>query len=377
MKDNYQEKYNMDRDLIWEAYGQVHEQVPLPATDMTQSDAIPGQTGHPSLRQVEQLFAQGPGASGGEVQQQVAALEIARDQLEQEMPTLAQAVEKDMATAQAGNPVQMDPGGDYASQVKWQSAKDAWTIVSKKAQEIAPVAQSMGIHMGTLLESLVAMARMITELHNKHGLVIDESWGVVAKEVGKAAATAAASKAAENLADRATKKDEELEEASHDCKKSHPDSSHAEWKKKNVKEEGTDGETGDLTSREKMLLAQDAEKKGKKVLKGDVPDAVQKENCPFADEDSLEGDPLELDRIEDGDTEGRMAKKDLYKLAKYASELHNMIEDGEDLEGWVQAKIAKAADYIGAVFHFMDYDEARDEDSEHGKVQVSDIEDIL
>ena len=128
--------------------------------------------------------------------------------------------------------------------------------------------------------------------------------------------------------------------------------------KKNVKEEGTDGETGDLTSREKMLLAQDAEKKGKKVLKGDVPDAVQKENCPFADEDSLEGDPLELDRIEDGDTEGRMAKKDLYKLAKYASELHNMIEDGEDLEGWVQAKIAKAADYIGAVFHFMDYDEA-------------------
>ena len=308
MKDNYQEKYNMDRDLIWEAYGNVNEQVPLPATDMTQSDTIPGQTGHPVLRQVNQLFARGPGASGGEVQQQVAALEIARDQLEQEMPTLAQAVEQDMATAQSGNPVQMDPGGDYASQVKWQSAKDAWTVVSKKAQEISPVAQSMGIHMGTLLESLVSMARMITELHNKHGIVLDESWGVIAKEVGKAAATAAATKAAENLADKATKK-EEVDE-SHNCDEDHPNDSHEDWEKENIKQE----------------------------------------NCPFADEevDPL-GEPLELDRI----------------------------EDGEDLEGWVQAKIAKAADYIGAVFHFMDYDEQRDEDSEHGKVQVSDIEDIL
>ena len=55
------------------------------------------------------------------------------------------------------------------------------------------------------------------------------------------------------------------------------------------------------------------------------------------------------------DEEGWMAKSQLYKIAKYAGELHAMIADTDELEPWMQVKITKAADYIGAVKHYMEY----------------------
>jgi hypothetical protein len=55
------------------------------------------------------------------------------------------------------------------------------------------------------------------------------------------------------------------------------------------------------------------------------------------------------------DHEGQMAKADLYRAAKHAMKLFEMIQEGQDLEGWVQAKITKAADYLDSVFHYMEY----------------------
>jgi len=55
------------------------------------------------------------------------------------------------------------------------------------------------------------------------------------------------------------------------------------------------------------------------------------------------------------DHEAAMARADLYKLANYSFKLFKMINDGDQLEGWVQAKITKAADYVASVFHFMEY----------------------
>ena len=46
----------------------------------------------------------------------------------------------------------------------------------------------------------------------------------------------------------------------------------------------------------------------------------------------------------DTDREGAMAKADLYKLANYSHKLFQQINDEDQLEGWVQAKITKAAD---------------------------------
>jgi len=60
------------------------------------------------------------------------------------------------------------------------------------------------------------------------------------------------------------------------------------------------------------------------------------------------------------DHEVQMARADLYKLAKYSIKLHEMLKsvsEAEGLEGWVQAKITKAADYIGSVYHHLEYDQ--------------------
>ena len=58
----------------------------------------------------------------------------------------------------------------------------------------------------------------------------------------------------------------------------------------------------------------------------------------------------------DTDREGAMAKADLYKLANYSHKLFQQINDEDQLEGWVQAKITKAADYIASVYHYLEYE---------------------
>ena len=64
------------------------------------------------------------------------------------------------------------------------------------------------------------------------------------------------------------------------------------------------------------------------------------------------------------DHEVQMARSDLYKIAKYAIKLHDMLKgvsEAEGLEGWVQSKITKSADYLGSVYHHLDYEEATGE----------------
>lgn len=59
------------------------------------------------------------------------------------------------------------------------------------------------------------------------------------------------------------------------------------------------------------------------------------------------------------DHEVEMAITDLRALAKMAGELAQHLENErpKDLEGWVQAKITKAADYIDAVYKYHVYSE--------------------
>lgn len=59
------------------------------------------------------------------------------------------------------------------------------------------------------------------------------------------------------------------------------------------------------------------------------------------------------------DHEVQMARAELYKIAKYAIKLHEMLKnvsEEQGLEGWVQSKITKSADYIGSVYHNLDYE---------------------
>ena len=53
--------------------------------------------------------------------------------------------------------------------------------------------------------------------------------------------------------------------------------------------------------------------------------------------------------------EGHMSKSTLYHTVKYAIQLMDMIKKGDDLEGWVQSKLNKAADYLQGAYNYEEY----------------------
>jgi hypothetical protein len=65
------------------------------------------------------------------------------------------------------------------------------------------------------------------------------------------------------------------------------------------------------------------------------------------------------------DREGAMAKADLYKLANYSLKLFKKVQDEDQMEAWVQAKITKAADYIASVYHYLEYEMKFSEYGDH------------
>jgi len=67
----------------------------------------------------------------------------------------------------------------------------------------------------------------------------------------------------------------------------------------------------------------------------------------------------DLADVAERDHEVQMARAELYKIAKYSIKLHEMLKGVSEtagLEGWVQSKITKSADYLGSVYHHLDYD---------------------
>ena len=63
----------------------------------------------------------------------------------------------------------------------------------------------------------------------------------------------------------------------------------------------------------------------------------------------------QLESVSEDAGEGHMSKSTLYHTAKYAIELMDMINKGDDLEGWVQSKLNKAADYLQGVHNYEEY----------------------
>lgn len=53
--------------------------------------------------------------------------------------------------------------------------------------------------------------------------------------------------------------------------------------------------------------------------------------------------------------EGWMIKSQLFNIAKNAIRLHSMLDEQEDFEDWVQAKLTIADDYIETITHFLEY----------------------
>ena len=72
------------------------------------------------------------------------------------------------------------------------------------------------------------------------------------------------------------------------------------------------------------------------------------------------------------DHEGSMAKSDLLSIHKKSGELYNMIGEDEELEGWVQAKITKAAEYITSVHNNMEYEKTKPATIGNGEMSPAD-----
>ena len=67
------------------------------------------------------------------------------------------------------------------------------------------------------------------------------------------------------------------------------------------------------------------------------------------------GEDEEREEIDDHEVD--MAKSELFKLAEYAPKLLELIKDYDELEGWVQAKLTKASDYVSDIYHYLKYEE--------------------
>jgi hypothetical protein len=68
------------------------------------------------------------------------------------------------------------------------------------------------------------------------------------------------------------------------------------------------------------------------------------------------GDQAPVRTLDHDDEEGRMAKAQLYRAVKHAQAIMDNIGDDDELEAWVQSKITKAADYLGSVRNYLEYE---------------------
>jgi len=69
----------------------------------------------------------------------------------------------------------------------------------------------------------------------------------------------------------------------------------------------------------------------------------------------IEVEDEEREQIDDHEVD--MAKSELYKLAEYAPKLLDLIKNYDELEGWVQAKLTKASDYVSDIYHYLKYED--------------------
>lgn len=89
----------------------------------------------------------------------------------------------------------------------------------------------------------------------------------------------------------------------------------------------------------------------------------------FAKIDENCGCEAEIEPKNHPDHEVSMAKADLYRAANTAIEIHKLLKtvsEQQGLEGWVQAKITKAADYLQSVHNYLDYEMRFEEVADQG-----------
>tara|TARA_Y100001973_G_C5200862_1_gene337516 strand:+ start:2054 stop:2437 length:384 start_codon:yes stop_codon:yes gene_type:complete len=70
---------------------------------------------------------------------------------------------------------------------------------------------------------------------------------------------------------------------------------------------------------------------------------------------SEDGRMFDYGQVKSDSHEGRMSKAKLFRMGKWSQSLHDRLQDGDDLPGWVQDKITTAEDRLRSAFEYMDY----------------------
>ena len=115
---------------------------------------------------------------------------------------------------------------------------------------------------------------------------------------------------------------------------------------------------GEMDKREKIVKGMKKDKAGFKKRYGKDAEAVMYATATKQAMGELKKMPKgtgTMYGVKEDAGEGHMSKSTLYHTAKYAIELMDMIKPGDDLEGWVQSKLNKAADYLQGAYNYEEY----------------------
>lgn len=88
-----------------------------------------------------------------------------------------------------------------------------------------------------------------------------------------------------------------------------------------------------------------SKKKLQKIIKEELEMAQGGSEMPYSG-------PKSGSRIDD--LEGEMVKDQLCHIAQYAIAMAGVLEDDQELEGWVQSKITLAKEYVSKVRHYLE-----------------------
>lgn len=115
------------------------------------------------------------------------------------------------------------------------------------------------------------------------------------------------------------------------------------------------------------------EKRGRAIAKNMEEQPVKM----YHDAEDLEEDySLTEDDWMQPDDESDMAHGQLYSIKDLASKLCDIIDDGEQLDAWVQSKLTKAEDYLNSVYNYMRGEEAeykRSMDMDDNDIEIDDV----
>jgi len=110
------------------------------------------------------------------------------------------------------------------------------------------------------------------------------------------------------------------------------------------------------------------------IVKTKITLPPKKACAPCEEDDIILAD---MPNSESDETNAYMAKQQLYRIAKMAYMLHDLICDREELEPWFASKITQAHEQLDSVFGYKDYEQYREEIDSDEEIEEGTDRDLI